>query len=145
MFYCPTRIVFAPGAMNKADFYLASLGKRALIVSGKQSAKLSGALDDALAVLKKLGMSATIYDAISENPSLESIVAGKEILLSENCNLVIGIGGGSPIDAAPTPNEFIMSVATTAVDTRWKYTKKYTRARITNTTQRYFITLFILF
>jgi len=100
MFYCPTRIVFAPGAMNKADFYLASLGKRALIVSGKQSAKLSGALDDALAVLKKLGMSATIYDAISENPSLESIVAGKEILLSENCNLVIGIGGGSPIDAA---------------------------------------------
>jgi alcohol dehydrogenase len=100
MFYCPTRIIFGKEAMQKAGSYLEKLGTRPMIVCGKQSAKLCGALDDALAILKKQGMNATIFADISENPSLESIIAGKEMFLNQGCNLLIGIGGGSPIDAA---------------------------------------------
>ncbi len=100
MFYCPTRIIFGKEAMQKAGAYLVNLGTKPMIVCGKQSAKLCGALDEAIAILKKQGMNATIFDDISENPSLESIIAGKEMFITKGCNLLIGIGGGSPIDAA---------------------------------------------
>ncbi len=100
MFYCPVKIIFASEALQKARSELSHLGSKALIVTGKTSAKLSGALDDCLEILRELGTAYTLYDGISENPSLESIMQGKKLFQENNCDLVIGIGGGSPIDAA---------------------------------------------
>ncbi len=100
MFYCPVKIISASEAMQKAKAELSPLGGKALIVTGKTSAKLSGAYDDCLSVLNELGVKSVLYHGIGENPSLESIMLGKMLFHENNCNFVIGIGGGSPIDAA---------------------------------------------
>ena len=74
------------------------LGNSALIVTGKNSAKKSGALDDVLNVLDKLSINYLIYDGITQNPSITSCMeAGK---LGKDLDYVIGVGGGSPLDAA---------------------------------------------
>ena len=100
MFYCPTRIIFARNAVQKAKDNIASLGKRALIVTGKNSAEQSGALADVISVLTESGISYVLFDSITENPSLDIVMEGKSVFLQNECDFVIGIGGGSPIDSA---------------------------------------------
>ena len=100
MFYCPTRIIFARNAVQKAKDHIASLGKRALIVTGKNSAEQSGALADVISVLTESGISYVLFDSITENPSLDIVMEGKSVFLQNECDFVIGIGGGSPIDSA---------------------------------------------
>jgi len=100
MYYLPTRVVFGEGALRDNAALLDGIGKKALLVTGARSAAASGALDDCVQALRMHGIGHTQYSWISENPELDSIIAGKDVMLAEGCDLVIGIGGGSPLDAA---------------------------------------------
>ena len=83
---------------HKSD--LAALGTRAFIVTGKRSAELCGALDDVKSALESENISYAVFNEIEENPSVETIMKAKGRGLEEGCDFVIGIGGGSPLDAA---------------------------------------------
>nr|MDK2850148.1 hypothetical protein [Candidatus Cloacimonadota bacterium] len=100
MLYMPTRIFIETGALTKAQKYITLLGKKALIVCGKQSAEKSGVMADLQPLLKANGISFEIYNQIHENPDLESIITGKELFQRHACDFLISIGGGSPMDAA---------------------------------------------
>lgn len=98
-FYMPTRVLAGRGVIAEHRELL-SLGKHALIVTGKHSAKLCGALDDVTAALESLGISYTIFDRITENPPLMTCYDGGQLGAGNKSDFVIGIGGGSPLDAA---------------------------------------------
>jgi alcohol dehydrogenase len=98
MYYLPTRIIFGEHALPSSQAQIAGLGSKALIVTGKSSAARSGALDELLNFLAV--QNPVIYDGINENPHLESVVTGAELMREQDCDYVIGIGGGSPLDAA---------------------------------------------
>ena len=98
-FYLPTRVYFGRGALRNNKQALA-LGRRAFIVTGKRSAVASGALADVTAALAELGISYTVFDRITENPPLLTCREGGKSAAAEGADFVIGIGGGSPLDAA---------------------------------------------
>ena len=98
-FYLPTRVIAGRGALAKNAAALA-LGKHALIVTGRKSARLCGALDDVTAALDVLGIGYTLFDKIAENPPLLTCYEGGRLAAEVGADLVIGIGGGSPMDAA---------------------------------------------
>lgn len=100
MFYLNTKVMFGKDALQRSVPLLAGLGQRALLVTGKRSASASGALADLEPALTANGIQWHTFDEVSENPDLDTIMAGKERFLSANCDFVIGIGGGSPLDAA---------------------------------------------
>lgn len=79
---------------------IARLGSRALIITGRNSAKANGALRDITEVMEETGTQYEIFDEISENPPVSEIMRAKSRGLSKGCDFVIGIGGGSPMDAA---------------------------------------------
>lgn len=79
---------------------LSALGNKPLIISGKSSAKANGSLDDVISALESQGKTYAYFNEVEENPSIETIMKAKEIGLRENCDYTIGIGGGSPMDAA---------------------------------------------
>lgn len=95
-YFMPTRMVFGQGVVQDAGASLA-LGKKALIVTGRASARLSGALDDVLAVLPG---EYVIFDRVENNPSVETVIQGGALAKAEGCDYVLAIGGGSPLDAA---------------------------------------------
>lgn len=95
-FFMPTKLVFGQDVVKKAGAGLA-LGKKALIVTGRSSARLSGALDD---VLEALSGEYVLFDRVENNPTGENCQEGAELARSENCDYIIAIGGGSPLDAA---------------------------------------------
>lgn len=100
MHYLPTRIIYGDKAVNKGSVYLKNLGKKALLVTGKHSAIACGAQDDILTELKTLGIEWVLHNSIEENPDLQAIMAGVKVFADNHCDFIIGIGGGSPIDAA---------------------------------------------
>lgn len=79
---------------------ICSYGKKALIVTGKHSAKLCGALADVQDALASGGITSVLFDEIEENPSVETVMKARDMGLGEGCDFVIAIGGGSPMDAA---------------------------------------------
>ncbi len=92
----PTEIVFGQDVVKESGANLA-LGSKALIVTGRSSARLSGALDDVLSVLSGQYV---IFDEVENNPSVETVIKGGQLGKAEGCDYVLAIGGGSPLDAA---------------------------------------------
>lgn len=78
---------------------IAFIGKSAYIITGKHSSKENGSLSDVENALKNRNISYKIYDNICENPSIENVMDAVSKAPS-GCDFVIGIGGGSPLDAS---------------------------------------------
>ena len=98
-FYLPTKIYSERDCVRKYGQEWAALGKKALIVTGKSSAK-NGALEDVTAALKEQQVAYCIFDETEENPSIEMVMKVRDLGIAEQVDFVIGIGGGSPMDAA---------------------------------------------
>ena len=55
---------------------------------------------DVLGALHEHGTAVVVFDETEENPSIEMVMRVRELGLRENVDFVIGLGGGSPMDAA---------------------------------------------
>ena len=99
-FYMPTKVHLEKGCVKKYTKELTSLGTKALIVTGRSSSKKNGSLSDVTQALTSEGVLYIMFDEIEENPSVETVMKGAKIGIDEHVDFVIGIGGGSPMDAA---------------------------------------------
>jgi len=95
-FLVSTEIVFGEGMLDSLGKRCTGLGSKPLVVTGKGSAKRSGALDRLLTQLPN----AHVYDGIDENPTTAACEQGAKICREQGCDFVAAIGGGSPIDVA---------------------------------------------
>lgn len=98
--YMPVKLVTGAGCVGASAKELAKLGKSCLIVTGKQSAKVSGALQDVTDTLDLNGQRWLLFDEISQNPRLTDCMAAAEKAIAAGADFILGIGGGSALDAA---------------------------------------------
>ena len=96
----PLNVVSGKGCVKKNSSLIKAVGSRCIIVTGGSSAKKSGALDDILSALEAEGIESIIYDGIGPNPRLDHCYEAAEKATESGTQFVIGIGGGSPLDAA---------------------------------------------
>lgn len=99
-FYMPTRVHMEKDCVKKHADELTAFGTKALIVTGHFSAKKNGSLNAVTAALSGAGVLYVIFDEIEENPSVETVMKASALGVEEHVDFVIGIGGGSPMDAA---------------------------------------------
>ena len=96
--YIPTKVYSEENCVCNHAPELRALGTKAMIVTGRNSAKKTGALQD---VLHALGdMPYVLFDRVEENPSIETVMEARTLAVTEQVDFFIGIGGGSPMDAA---------------------------------------------
>ena len=98
--YMPTRIVGGKDCVLNNGEIFSSYGKKCLIVTSKSGAVKSGALKDVLAVFEKKGIAYGIFDEITENPLASACIKAGEAARKMNADFIVGIGGGSPLDAS---------------------------------------------
>ncbi len=99
-YYIPTRILFGRGQLNRLSRQ-ALPGKKALIVtSSGTSVKKFGYLQRLEEQLDKAGVEHRLFDKILPNPIREHVMEGARTARENGCDFVIGLGGGSSIDAA---------------------------------------------
>lgn len=106
-YFMPTEIYFGEGALIKNKNVLGPLGKRALVVTGRHSAKKSGAYEDIIHALEAMDISYVLFDEVEENPSMDTMEKGSQVGKDHQVDFVVGVGGGSPMDAAKAMAVFI--------------------------------------
>lgn len=99
-FLMPTQVRMEEDCVRRHGGELAGLGRHALIVTGAHSARANGSLTDVEAALAANGQSWTVFDRVMENPTIDCVYEGAALARSEGADFVIGIGGGSPMDAS---------------------------------------------
>lgn len=99
-YHNPTHLVFGAGTLSQLGEVVRAHGKKALLVTGSGSVKRNGTFDRAVSSLKAAGISAVECSGVEPNPRLSSVSRGAGIALSEGCDVVIALGGGSTMDAA---------------------------------------------
>jgi alcohol dehydrogenase class IV len=95
-YHMPTEIVFGPRALNTLPERCQKLGQKPLLVTGKHSARATGLLARVLAQFPEVAL----FDQVEENPTTQTCEAGGALCRAQGCDFVIGLGGGSPMDAA---------------------------------------------
>jgi len=99
-YYMPARIYFGKGRIEELG-NVTLPGKKALIViSAGTSMKKYGYLQKVQSLISENGSQFAVFDKIQPNPTLESIREGSELAREEKCDYIIGLGGGSSIDAS---------------------------------------------
>ncbi|OCL26962.1 butanol dehydrogenase [Orenia metallireducens] len=96
-FLLPRNIEFGENAL---EILKGLEGERAVLVTGGSSMKRFGFLDQAVDYLQEAGIESKIIDGVEPNPSVKTVIKGKEEMLDFKPDWIIAIGGGSALDAA---------------------------------------------
>lgn len=96
----PVNLIFGIGKVEELGKETAKYGKKALIVTGRSSTKKSGLLDKAINLLKEANVESVIFDKVAQNPLTTTAYEGADLAKKEGCDVVVGLGGGSIMDAA---------------------------------------------
>ena len=99
-YFLPVNIQFGWNKVDSVADFVAPYGKKALIVTGRTSAKKSGLYDRVVAKLEAAHIDHVLFDQVDANPLTTTALEGAALAKSESCDVVIAIGGGSIMDCA---------------------------------------------
>ncbi len=98
-FELPTKILFGVGSISQLGEEAVLLGQKALVVTYPDIRRI-GLLDKVVKNLKDKGVNTLTFEKVEPNPRSSTVDDGAGIARSEKVDLVIGLGGGSAMDAA---------------------------------------------
>lgn len=96
-YFLSPKVLFGRGILKRLGSELQGKGDKAVIITDKVMAGLSGRLVE---VVSGAGYQVKVWDGAEPEPSIEVAHAGSQVLLDFKPQLVIGFGGGSAIDTA---------------------------------------------
>lgn len=100
VFHNPTKVLFGRGTLDLIGRESAVLGRKVLLVFGKNSLKESGCHERIHHSLLKEGLEVVDFGGVRSNPLLSTVREGIKLVKKEKIDLVVGAGGGSVLDTA---------------------------------------------
>lgn len=97
-FHIPTKIVFGTGKLQALDSLINADQQNILIVTDPVLFTKTEIIKNVTSILKSRNV--FVFNEVEENPSYTTVEKGAEIARSKNIELIIGVGGGSSMDAA---------------------------------------------
>lgn len=123
-FTATTKVYFGPGKLNMLGTMKLPGRKALLVISNGKSTKANGYLDRTIELLRKAGADSVVYAGIQANPTKESVEEGVRIAKDNGCDFVVGLGGGSVLDAAK-----VIAMNVTNEGDLWNYAMSGTGGR----------------
>ncbi|AVQ45497.1 iron-containing alcohol dehydrogenase [Clostridium botulinum] len=96
-FTLPRDLYFGEGSLEALKTLK---GKKAVVVVGGGSMKRFGFLDKVENYLNEAGIEVKLIEGVEPDPSVETVMNGAAVMREFEPDLIVSIGGGSPIDAA---------------------------------------------
>jgi len=93
-FATATRIIFGAEVVREAGKICAEMGRCAFVVTGKTASRAAPLLE----MLAEAGLRTVTFQVAGE-PTIDLVQTGLEQARAANCDVVVGFGGGSPLDA----------------------------------------------
>jgi alcohol dehydrogenase class IV len=94
------RIYAGAGSLARLEEAAPRFGRRCVLVTGRSAMRGSGVLDRVTAHLKKAGIDAAVFDAVAGEPDVTQVDAIRQVIAESRADFVVGLGGGSAMDAA---------------------------------------------
>ena len=117
-FELPTAILFGSGSIGKVGEEAAKLGHKAMVVTYPDIRRI-GLVDKVLKDLKANKIDALVFEKVEPNPRSLTVDEGASIARKGKIDMVIGLGGGSAMDAAKG-----IAVASSGTAPIWDYMMK---------------------
>jgi len=118
-FYLPVEVYFGNGVLSRAGEIGRRFGFRTLVVTGRESAKRSGALDRLVNSLRAAGVEEVfLYDAVRPNPTDQMVNEGADLAVRKRIDFIVGLGGGSVLDTAKA-----ISLVSSNEGSAWDYVR----------------------
>jgi len=92
--------VFGIDARKLAGRYAKNFGARKLLVVTDPGVMAAGWTDDLLTCLREDGLEYAVFSSVTSNPKVDEVMEGADLYRREECNALVAVGGGSPIDCA---------------------------------------------
>jgi alcohol dehydrogenase class IV len=92
--------IFGIGARYQAGRYAKNLGGQRVLLVSDPGVVAAGWERQVRSNLEEAGLTVTTFTGVSPNPRIEEVMAGAGIFREEHCNMLVAVGGGSPIDCA---------------------------------------------
>jgi alcohol dehydrogenase len=99
-FCLPTGVVFGPGSVARLPEAVSGLGSKALLVTYPDVMRATGILGMVTDLLGKAGVAVVVDESVEPNPRAEYVDRLATVVRDEDCSFVVGLGGGSAMDAA---------------------------------------------
>ncbi|MEG1505296.1 MAG: iron-containing alcohol dehydrogenase, partial [Lachnospiraceae bacterium] len=99
-YFIPTKILFGRGQLGNLHKEQMPGRKALIVISAGKSTRENGYLKRVEDQLKLAGVPSVVYDKILPNPVKSHVMEGAQYAKEQQCDFVIGLGGGSSIDAA---------------------------------------------
>jgi len=115
-YFQPTEIIYGPGRVEEVGDVIARFGKRCLIVSRPESGTLEALYVRVKTYLRESGVTFEHFGGVVPNPTTDCVSAGADLAKELGADVVLGVGGGSSLDAAKA-----IAVEATHPGTAWDY------------------------
>lgn len=99
-FYMPSHLYIGEGSLKKLSEIDIPGSKGLIVTTSGKSVKKYGYLNRVQAFLEIQGVKTIVYDKANANPTSKGVMEGAKIARENNCDIIIGLGGGSAIDTA---------------------------------------------
>ncbi len=93
-------IIFGRGSLNHAGQCALRLGAKKVLLVSDSGIEEAGWVQQLMAVLRKEGVEWVYYPGVTSNPRDFEVEAGAKFYLENGADVIIAIGGGSPMDTA---------------------------------------------
>lgn len=98
-FQIPTQIIYGRYSAGQIGEVAGKLGIKKIQIITDTGVVSSGVLDKILAPLKEAGIAALVFDTVEPNPTIQTVDCAAEQYAQADCDGIIALGGGSPLDA----------------------------------------------
>jgi len=92
--------IFGAGARHLAGRYARNLGARKVMVVTDPGVIAAGWTEQVLQSLKEEGLDYALFSSVTPNPRAKEVMAGAKAYQDQECNAIVAVGGGSPMDCA---------------------------------------------
>jgi alcohol dehydrogenase class IV len=93
-------IVYGVGAIDLAGQYASVYGARNVLVVTDPGVIEAGWAARVVSALELAGIGHAVFSDVSPNPRAAEVMAGAELHRMRNCDVIVAVGGGSPMDCA---------------------------------------------
>ncbi|WP_136681043.1 alcohol dehydrogenase-like regulatory protein ErcA [Neptunomonas sp. XY-337] len=93
-------IIFGAGARNSVANYAKNFGARKVLVVSDPGVAEAGWLQEVCDLLEAADIDYVCFTDVSPNPRTSEVMQGAQFYQEHHCNVIVAIGGGSPMDCA---------------------------------------------
>ena len=93
-------IVFGNGSRKAVANFASNFGARHVFLVSDPGVQKAGWVGEIQDLLTAAGLKVTVFTGVSANPKVDEVMTGAELYRSSGCDVIVAIGGGSPMDCA---------------------------------------------